>query len=171
MADKPFNLQDHFLNAVRRSKHPVTIFVTKGAKLQGRINWFDAFSVLLQRDGKGQLVYKHAIATVMPVGEIDGFAPPNPAVSQDAPLQDRFLAAAVQAREPVTIYLVNGVMLQGEVTGFDQFSLVLGRGRLIQLVYKHAISAIQPEEALSLGPSVSEETKPADAPTPEEAGV
>ena len=51
----------------------------------------------------------------------------------------------------MTLFLVNGVMLQGRVTGFDQFSLLLERGGQIQLVYKHAISTLQPTHALDLG--------------------
>src|SRR3712207_4539206 len=61
-----FRSQDVFLNHVRKSKTPVTIFLVNGVKLQGIITWFDNFSVLLRRDGHTQLVYKHAISTVMP---------------------------------------------------------------------------------------------------------
>ena len=64
--DPTQNVQDVFLNHVRRSKTPVTIFLVNGVKLQGIITWFDNFSVLLRRDGHTQLVYKHAISTVMP---------------------------------------------------------------------------------------------------------
>jgi host factor-I protein len=64
-ADKQ-NLQDAFLNHVRKNKVPVTIFLVNGVKLQGVITWFDNFCVLLRRDGQSQLVYKHAISTVMP---------------------------------------------------------------------------------------------------------
>ena len=66
MAEKVNNLQDMFLNALRRTKTPVTMFLVKGVKLQGIITWFDNFSVLLRRDGQSQLIYKHAISTVMP---------------------------------------------------------------------------------------------------------
>ena len=64
--DKSQNVQDVFLNHVRKSKTPVTVFLVNGVKLQGVITWFDNFSVLLRRDGHTQLVYKHAISTVMP---------------------------------------------------------------------------------------------------------
>ena len=67
MADKQQNLQDVFLNHVRKQKTPVTVFLVNGVKLQGIITWFDNFCVLLRRDGHSQLVYKHAISTVMPV--------------------------------------------------------------------------------------------------------
>jgi host factor-I protein len=70
MSDKQQNLQDTFLNAVRKSKSAVTIFLVNGVKLQGNITWFDNFCVLLRRDGQSQLVYKHAISTVMPLGPI-----------------------------------------------------------------------------------------------------
>ena len=70
MASKPFNLQDHFLNAVRKSRSPVTIFLVKGVKLQGVITWFDQFSLLLERSGQAQLVYKHAMSTVQPASPL-----------------------------------------------------------------------------------------------------
>ena len=73
MPDKVNNLQDMFLNSLRRSKTPVTMFLVKGVKLQGIITWFDNFSVLLRRDGHSQLVYKHAISTVMPTAPISLF--------------------------------------------------------------------------------------------------
>jgi host factor-I protein len=75
MADKANNLQDVFLNAVRKSKTPVTMFLVNGVKLQGVITWFDNFSVLLRRDGHSQLVYKHAISTVMPASPVQLFEP------------------------------------------------------------------------------------------------
>ena len=64
--DKKQNLQDVFLNAVRKSKTPLTIFLVNGVKLQGIVTWFDNFCLLLRRDGQSQLVYKHAISTIMP---------------------------------------------------------------------------------------------------------
>ncbi len=66
MADKNQNLQDTFLNNLRKNKIPLTIFLVNGVKLQGMITWFDNFCVLLKRDGMSQLVYKHAISTIMP---------------------------------------------------------------------------------------------------------
>lgn len=66
MNDKKQNLQDVFLNHVRKDKVPVTIFLVNGVKLQGVVTWFDNFCVLLKREGQVQLVYKHAISTVMP---------------------------------------------------------------------------------------------------------
>ena len=71
--DKANNLQDVFLNAVRKQKIPVTMFLVNGVKLQGVITWFDNFSVLLRRDGHSQLVYKHAISTVMPAAPVQLF--------------------------------------------------------------------------------------------------
>lgn len=66
MADKGQNLQDKFLNKVRKEKMPVTVFLVNGVKLQGVITWFDNFSMLLRRDSHSQLIYKHAISTIMP---------------------------------------------------------------------------------------------------------
>ena len=64
------NLQYTFLNTVRRNKVSVTVFLVNGVKLQGVITWFDNFCVLLRRDGMSQLVYKHAISTIMPGQQI-----------------------------------------------------------------------------------------------------
>lgn len=66
MADKNQNLQDAFLNEVRKQKISLTIFLVNGVKLNGVVSWFDNFCVLLRRDGISQLVYKHAISTIMP---------------------------------------------------------------------------------------------------------
>ena len=73
MSEKAQNVQDVFLNHLRKTKTPVTIFLVNGVKLQGIITWFDNFSVLLRRDGHSQLVYKHAISTIMPVTPISLF--------------------------------------------------------------------------------------------------
>lgn len=65
MAEKN-NLQDTFLNQVRKTKTPVTVFLMNGVKLQGVVTWFDNFCLLLRKDGISQMVYKHAISTIMP---------------------------------------------------------------------------------------------------------
>ncbi|MEM6414305.1 MAG: RNA chaperone Hfq [Pseudomonadota bacterium] len=70
MSEKKQNLQDVFLNHVRKEKIAVTIFLVNGVKLQGVVTWFDNFCVLLRRDSQNQLVYKHAISTVMPAQPI-----------------------------------------------------------------------------------------------------
>ena len=71
--EKSRNVQDVFLNHIRKNKTPVTVFLVNGVKLQGIVTWFDNFSVLLRRDGHTQLVYKHAISTVMPAAPIQLF--------------------------------------------------------------------------------------------------
>jgi host factor-I protein len=151
MAARSLSLQDHFLNSVRRAKLPLTIFLVKGVKLQGVVTWFDAFSLLLRREASSQLVYKHSISTIMPAEALPDFVPTVAVVDGGkATLQDLFLAAAAREQERMTLFLVNGVMLQGTITGFDQFSLVLERGGQVQLVYKHAISTLQPSQPLNL---------------------
>ena len=158
MTARALALQDHFLNAIRREKLPVTIFLVKGVKLQGVVTWFDAFSLLLRREGASQLVYKHSISTIMPAESPSNFVPTNGAADgAKASLQDLFLAAASREQERMTLFLVNGVMLQGSVTGFDQFSVVLERGGQVQLVYKHAISTLQPSHPLNLEPDTGDE--------------
>jgi host factor-I protein len=155
MAEKVNNLQDMFLNGLRRSKTPVTMFLVKGVKLQGIITWFDNFSVLLRRDSQAQLIYKHAISTIMPaqpleLGDIaNGFSEPTEK-KKPMLLQEAFLGAVRRSQEPVTMFLINGVMLQGEIVAFDLFCMLLQRDGLAQLVYKHAISTVQPEHPLSL---------------------
>ena len=74
-SDRSQNVQDVFLNHVRKNKTPVTVFLVNGVKLQGVITWFDNFCVLLRREGLSQLVYKHAISTVMPAAPIQLFEP------------------------------------------------------------------------------------------------
>jgi host factor-I protein len=163
MAEKPLSLQDQFLNSVRRSKTPVTIFLMKGVKLQGIITWFDAFSMLLRRDGAAQLLYKHAISTIMPAAAPEGLPEPAAQAGKKLALQDVFLAAAHRQKEPMTIFLVNGVMLQGIVEGFDQFSILLERSGQVQIVYKHAVSTLQPAHALDLGGPAGEAADEGDA--------
>lgn len=70
MSDKNQNVQDVFLNKVRKEKMTCTVFLVNGVKLQGIVTWFDNFSVLLKRDSAVQLVYKHAISTIMPGGPL-----------------------------------------------------------------------------------------------------
>jgi host factor-I protein len=153
MAGRTLSLQDHFLNSVRRARLPVTIFLMKGVKLQGVITWFDAFSLLLRREAASQLVYKHSISTIMPVGMPPDFVSTRAeADATKAQLQDLFLAAAAREEERIKVFLVNGVMLEGAVTGFDQFSLALERAGQVQLIYKHAISTLQPGQPLNLEP-------------------
>ncbi|MFT5540262.1 MAG: host factor-I protein [Alphaproteobacteria bacterium] len=83
-ADKSQNLQDVFLNTIRKGKTPVTIFLVNGVKLQGIVTWFDNFSVLLRRDSHSQLVYKHAISTVMPSGPLSLWDEEDASADSDA---------------------------------------------------------------------------------------
>jgi host factor-I protein len=83
-AEKAQNVQDVFLNAIRKNKTPVTVFLVNGVKLQGIVTWFDNFSMLLRRDGHTQLVYKHAISTVMPSAPVPLFEPADGAGGKEA---------------------------------------------------------------------------------------
>ncbi len=71
MSEKIQNVQDVFLNKIRKEKMAVTVFLVNGVKLQGIVTWFDNFSILLRRDSHIQLVYKHAISTIMPGGPLN----------------------------------------------------------------------------------------------------
>ena len=74
-SEKMQNLQETVLNFVRKNKVPMTVFLVNGVKLQGIVTWFDTFCLLLRRDGHSQLVYKHAISTIMPGHPIQMFEP------------------------------------------------------------------------------------------------
>lgn len=88
--EKSQNVQDVFLNYVRKNKSPVTIFLVNGIKLQGFVAGFDNFCVLLRRDGQAQLVYKHAISTVMPGSPLQLYTPPKE--GEGAPQVEEILA-------------------------------------------------------------------------------
>ena len=65
------NVQEDFLNDLKKNKVSVTVFLINGVKLQGIITWFDENSLLLRRDGHTQLIYKHAVSTIMPSTAVD----------------------------------------------------------------------------------------------------
>ncbi|PLK22983.1 RNA chaperone Hfq [Porphyrobacter sp. TH134] len=145
------NLQDAFLNLLRKNKIPVTMFLVKGVKLQGIVTWFDNFSILLRRDGQSQLVYKHAISTIMPAQSLDPAQFGSQAGGRKQKLlQDVFLSRVAEAEVQVTMFLVNGVMLQGRIAAFDLFCMLLERDGAVQLAYKHAVSTIQPASPVDL---------------------
>lgn len=161
------SLQDAFLNLLRRNKVPVTMFLVKGVKLQGIVTWFDNFSILLRRDGQSQLVYKHAISTIMPSQSL------NPDQFQQRGggkhgklLQDIFLSRVSDAHVQVTMFLVNGVMLQGRIAAYDLFCMLLERDGAVQLAYKHAVSTIQPAQPVDL---VTDDDDDEDSDTYDEA--
>ncbi len=146
------NLQDQFLNLLRKHKVPVTMFLVKGVKLQGIVTWFDNFSILLRRDGQSQLVYKHAVSTIMPSQPIDAgqFTSTGDGAKKVRLLQDVFLSSLRSSGVQVTMFLVNGVMLQGRVAAYDLFCMLLEREGYVQLAYKHAVSTIQPLSPVDL---------------------
>ena len=145
------NLQDAFLNLLRRNKTPVTMFLVKGVKLQGIVTWFDNFSILLRRDGQSQLVYKHAISTIMPGSHVDAYQFESRGAGKNKRLlQDVFLSRVSEAGVQVTMFLVNGVMLQGRIVAYDLFCMLLERDGAVQLAFKHAVSTIQPATPVDL---------------------
>jgi len=151
-AGKGQNLQDQFLNLLRKNKTPVTMFLVKGVKLQGIVTWFDNFSILLRRDGQSQLVYKHAISTIMPSMPVDArqFDGGTDGSKKVRLLQDVFLSSVRSAGVQVTMFLVNGVMLQGRIAAYDLFCMLLEREGYVQLAYKHAVSTVQPVTPVDL---------------------
>lgn len=71
MNKSPINLQDTFLNQVRKENLPVTIYLVNGFQLKGLIKGFDNFTVLIEFENRQQMVYKHAISTIMPIRPIN----------------------------------------------------------------------------------------------------
>ena len=100
-AERAQNLQDTFLNHVRKNKTPLTIFLVNGVKLQGVVTWFDNFCVLLRRDGHSQLVYKHAISTIMPAQPLDLFRAEPPRGRREHEPPPRLLGRKGKKREQV----------------------------------------------------------------------
>jgi host factor-I protein len=158
-AARTANLQDLFLNHLRRDKTPVTMFLVKGVKLQGIVTWFDNFSILLRRDGQSQLVYKHAISTIMPSQPVDAaqFGSAAEGNKKQRLLQDIVLSRVRDAGVQVTMFLVNGVMLQGRIAAYDLFCMLLEREGFVQLAYKHAVSTIQPTSPVDLTTGLDDE--------------
>ena len=70
MTKGPLNLQDNFLNQLRKDNIPATIFLVNGYQIKGSIRSFDNFTILLEVDGKQQMVYKHAVSTIIPFRNI-----------------------------------------------------------------------------------------------------
>jgi len=68
-----FNLQDNVLNVVRKKNISVTIYLTNGFQINGKVIGFDNFTIILESDGKNQLIYKHAISTIVPQERVDAF--------------------------------------------------------------------------------------------------
>ncbi len=132
------------------------MFLVKGVKLQGIITWFDNFSVLLRR-GRADAAYlqarhlhRHAGPFAGPARDREEF---RGRAQGDACCRRSSWTAVRKSREPVTMFLVNGVMLQGEIAAFDLFCLLLRRDGQSQLVYKHAISTVQPAQSARTSPS------------------
>ena len=71
MNKSPINLQDVFLNQIRKESIPVTIYLVNGFQLKGLVKGFDNFTVILDFENKQQMVYKHAISTIMPMRAVN----------------------------------------------------------------------------------------------------
>lgn len=138
MADNTAELQHIFLNACRKQKLPVSLFLMKGVRLQGQIAGFGSYSVLLRRDGNEQLIYKHSICSILPA-EDPGIEAPS---ASGEGMQDDFLKRHIG--EDMTVFLANGVMLKGRLKAHDAFVLLLETGEGPQLLFKHALSTLQP---------------------------
>ncbi|MBX5437865.1 MAG: RNA chaperone Hfq [Alicyclobacillaceae bacterium] len=70
MSKQPVNIQDTFLNQVRKDRIPVIVYLVNGFQIRGTVKAFDSFTILLESDGKQQMIYKHAISTFIPMRSI-----------------------------------------------------------------------------------------------------
>lgn len=153
------HLQDLFLNTLRKERIPVSMFLVNGIKLVGHIESFDQYVVMLRSSTATQLVYKHAISTIMPSMPVDArqFSAAVDSSKKLRLLQDVFLSSVRNAGVQVTMFLVNGVMLQGRIAAYDLFCMLLEREGYVQLAYKHAVSTIQPVTPVDLQSHEEEE--------------
>lgn len=149
--DKKQLLQDLFLNTVRVEHIWTSVYLANGVKLQGRIVSFDMYTLLLEDDKKGsskttQMVYKSGISTIVPSKQVEiRYAAPLP-----ESIQDQYLTTLREADQlEVKVYLVNGIKLEGQIEAFDQHVLLLGGSRPTQMVFKHAITSVEPKEVVS----------------------
>ena len=139
MATVP-ELQDQFLNAARRAGASVSLFLLKGVRLQGQISGFDAYSLTLKRGDTEQLVYKHAVSTILIA---QARLPELIPAARRGDRQDDYLAR--RHGQDVSLYLVNGVSLKGRLVAHDMYCLLLSSEEGRQLVFKHALSTVSDE--------------------------
>lgn len=139
---KVFELQNPFFNVIRTNRVPVAIYLVNGIKLQGLITSFDRHTLKLNHsEVQDQLVYKHAIATVVPRQKIELPLAAVEELSQEK-TQDAFLDAIKEANKWVNVYLMNGIKLEGCVFAHDGYTLILDNNKTSQLAYKHAIATV-----------------------------
>ena len=144
-------LQDPFLSGLQREQIPSAIFLVNGIKLQGTVDGFDQFVILLKalgKDGIVQMIYKHASSTTVPSRPVN-MDTAEMDLGKGRQLQEPFLNACRREHVPVAVYLVNGIKLQGQVESFDQY-VVLLKNTVTQMVYKHAISTVVPSRPVAI---------------------
>ncbi|MBB3763782.1 host factor-I protein [Sphingomicrobium lutaoense] len=117
----------------------MSMYLMKGVRLQGQITGFGSYSLVLRRGGQEQLVYKHSVCSIVPAERPDLELPTHRGDS----LQDGFLDRHVDVG--MTVFLTNGVLLKGRLVAHDAFSLLLETGEGPQLLFKHAVSTLQPD--------------------------
>ncbi len=91
MTTKVINLQDSFLNQVRKENVPVVIYLVNGFQLRGSVKGFDNFTVIIENDGKQQLVYKHAISTITPFRPLNSMHKEEHKIEKPVPIEKPIL--------------------------------------------------------------------------------
>ncbi|KQN96952.1 RNA chaperone Hfq [Paenibacillus sp. Leaf72] len=153
MKHNKINFQDIFLNQCRKDKTVITLFLNNGVPMTGTIVHFDTFSIIMNADGKQSFVYKHAIATINPTTPV--CVPHDDKLYADDK-QDTFLSQCRKSKVTIDVFLVNGKKLQGKISHVDNYSILLNASNGKQhFLFKHAISTMIPDRAVTLAPAKS----------------
>lgn len=141
------NLQDKVLQEARAKRMQVTVFFVNGFQMKGIIKAFDNYTFYLVNEGKEYLLYKHAVTTLVPLKQLTGEQIKNRMKPMN--LQDTVLNAVRGQDMQVKVFLTNGFQIQGKVKEFDNFTILLEKEGKDHLIYKQALTTIQPKDSLS----------------------
>lgn len=140
------SLQDRLYTALREDRIKTKVFLTNGFQLDGIIKEVDNFTILVLKDGQERMIYKHAISTIEPSKKTNDTS--NRKQSSNTNLQERLYASLKEGEIKAKIYLTNGFQLEGIIKDFDNFTILIVRDGKEDMIYKHAISTIEPSKAI-----------------------
>lgn len=147
------NIQDLFLNQCRKGKAEVTLFLTIGVPMKGKIVHFDQHSLTIELEKQNQqaLIYKHAILSIQP--KVPLAITSSQKLGMDLK-QNEMLSHCVTKKIHVELYLMNGKKFEGAISHFDTYTVILNLvDRKQILIFKHGISTIIPKEKIHLSPA------------------
>lgn len=140
------NLQDRLYAALKEDRIKTKVFLTNGFQMDGIIKEVDNFTILVLKDGQERMIYKHAISTIEPTKKIDNTT--NRRQSSNTNLQERLYTSLKEGEIKAKIYLTNGFQLDGIIKDFDNFTILILKDGREDMIYKHAISTIEPSKAV-----------------------